>query len=379
MNGRVFPAGASGLALDRSLSRFAVVLRAGGVVAAVIASVVSEAAGTSRSWQLLSLSGLAAWALVFTAVAVRRGLSAFLVAADVVVVALVLLEQAEFIPASAAADGTTWAIMLASTSVYISLLAVRPIAGLPLVAVIIIAYTVGTPKVTIQISVLALQAVMVGAVVELLRHAGHRADAILADTYADRQKAAVDAARRADEHEQFARMHDSVLSTLTMIALGGIGRDSANLLPAVEHGLRVLSGLDAALSEDDSTLVGLAEQLKRIAADAVPGLAVDMKVAEILLPVRTATVLAEAAGEALRNAEMYAAAARVQVRAEECNGLITVEVIDDGIGFDPAQIPVSRLGVRRSIVARLEMIGGTATVESRPGFGTHVSLRWPRA
>jgi signal transduction histidine kinase len=56
---------------------------------------------------------------------------------------------------------------------------------------------------------------------------------------------------------------------------------------------------------------------------------------------------------------------------------ISVDIVDDGAGFDPADVPPGRLGVRVSIVERISRSGGTASVRSAPGAGTIVSLSWP--
>ena len=55
---------------------------------------------------------------------------------------------------------------------------------------------------------------------------------------------------------------------------------------------------------------------------------------------------------------------------------VHIEVVDDGAGFDPAGIPAERLGVRRSIIERVEAVDGTAEVVSSPGGGTTVRLAW---
>ena len=48
-------------------------------------------------------------------------------------------------------------------------------------------------------------------------------------------------------------------------------------------------------------------------------------------------------------------------------------VRDRGPGFDLHTVPADRLGVRESIVGRMERAGGTARIRSGPG-GTEVHL-----
>ena len=52
---------------------------------------------------------------------------------------------------------------------------------------------------------------------------------------------------------------------------------------------------------------------------------------------------------------------------------------DRSAGFTMVDIPTERLGVRVSIVERVANAGGRAIIQSAPGEGTIVSIRWPHA
>jgi signal transduction histidine kinase len=84
------------------------------------------------------------------------------------------------------------------------------------------------------------------------------------------------------------------------------------------------------------------------------------------------------AQEALQNALRHADAARLDVRLDATNGRLVLSVEDDGVGFDPDAIEVRsrRLGLT-SMEERARAVGGTLTVESRPGAGTTVRLEVP--
>jgi signal transduction histidine kinase len=56
---------------------------------------------------------------------------------------------------------------------------------------------------------------------------------------------------------------------------------------------------------------------------------------------------------------------------------ITIVVSDNGVGFDPAAVAHDRLGVRASIVGRIEAIGGSVRIWSTPGAGTSVIITVP--
>lgn len=56
---------------------------------------------------------------------------------------------------------------------------------------------------------------------------------------------------------------------------------------------------------------------------------------------------------------------------------ITVMITDQGAGFDMTAVPPDRLGVRGSIIERIQRVGGSAQIWSTPGGGTSVVLTIP--
>ena len=98
------------------------------------------------------------------------------------------------------------------------------------------------------------------------------------------------------------------------------------------------------------------------------------------LPLRPSIVLAaivDAAEEAMRNSLRHAGAANRTVHVRVAQGVVGIDVLDDGVGFDRAAVPPGRLGLSDSIEGRMRALeGGSAVIVSRPGVGTRVSLRW---
>ncbi len=89
-------------------------------------------------------------------------------------------------------------------------------------------------------------------------------------------------------------------------------------------------------------------------------------------------VLYRVAAEALANIREHAEAREVRVLAGSEGGVVTLEISDDGRGFDPAQAPPSgHLGLI-AMRERLELIGGTFAVRSAPGEGTTIVARITR-
>jgi signal transduction histidine kinase len=82
--------------------------------------------------------------------------------------------------------------------------------------------------------------------------------------------------------------------------------------------------------------------------------------------------------EALNNTVRHARAESVAVDVDASNGIVTITVRDDGVGFDPAAraIRERRLGLT-SMRERAEALGGTLTVETAPRSGTTVRVEVP--
>ncbi len=82
--------------------------------------------------------------------------------------------------------------------------------------------------------------------------------------------------------------------------------------------------------------------------------------------------------EALHNAAKHARARSVQVRLDLTDG-VSLAVRDDGVGFDPADLPRRERGGHfglRQMRERVEALGGRFEVRSAPGEGTEVRARW---
>jgi signal transduction histidine kinase len=100
----------------------------------------------------------------------------------------------------------------------------------------------------------------------------------------------------------------------------------------------------------------------------------------LLLPGEVVRAVFEATTEAVQNAVRHSGASRcdVTLTGHRAGGTakVTVSIKDNGTGFDPGLVSDRRLGIRVSIVGRMEAAGGTATVITAPRAGTEVRLSW---
>jgi signal transduction histidine kinase len=185
-------------------------------------------------------------------------------------------------------------------------------------------------------------------------------------------------AREAERSEIAAHLHDSVLQTLALIQRRSDDPvQVARLARAQERDLRSwLYGGDAV----DAGSV--AAQVKGAAAEVEDRHGASIEV--VIVGDRPAddrtTALVAALREAMVNAVKHGqptSSAPVQVYVEATADGVEAFVRDRGPGFDPDAVPADRLGVRESIVARMQRHGGSATVRSTAGGGTEVRLELP--
>jgi signal transduction histidine kinase len=94
---------------------------------------------------------------------------------------------------------------------------------------------------------------------------------------------------------------------------------------------------------------------------------------EIPMEAEQETALLRFVQGALANVAMHAHAKQTVVTLSYLSDGATIDVYDDGVGFDPARKPAVTEGTGfglRSIRQRMEAISGTFSVESAPGDGT---------
>jgi signal transduction histidine kinase len=170
-------------------------------------------------------------------------------------------------------------------------------------------------------------------------------------------------ARAEERADLAARVHDSVLQTLTLIQ-----KDPASarrlarrqerelrawLYPQTASGT-LADAVDAAAAE--------IEELHGVRVEVV-------HTGDAALDERT-QALALAAREAMANAARHAGVDEISVFVEPS----AVYVRDRGRGFDLDAVAADRRGLAESIRGRMERVGGTARITTGPGQGTDVEL-----
>jgi hypothetical protein len=74
----------------------------------------------------------------------------------------------------------------------------------------------------------------------------------------------------------------------------------------------------------------------------------------------------------------HAGTDHAEIRVRRDDDAVTVEVVDEGRGFDPGQVSDHRYGLTRSLTERMTRTGGSARIVSDPGRGTTVTMTRPQ-
>ena len=255
----------------------------------------------------------------------------------------------------------------------------------PLVYAIIRLTPAGGGITPLKASLDSIYAVILGGailiIITMLRAAAgsvDRAQATALEGYAHAVRAH---ATEAERVRVDAIVHDSVLTTLLYAARADT--PEAKRLAATMAGNAIGHLRDAALvSPDDGSTVrvsALAQSLRDAIEQLEGGFEITAsRLGTRSIPTTVAEGLQSAALQAAVNSINHAGdAATRTVRITSSDGGVQITVADDGHGFDPSQVPSERLGVRVSIIELIANLGGEAHVESSPGEGTTVVIRWP--
>ena len=204
--------------------------------------------------------------------------------------------------------------------------------------------------------------------------------AVVMAPWLHRSRSALNEARaekvRADARaDMAAHLHDSVLQTLALIQ-----RQSEDPKAVQRLARRQERELRGWLYGDELAPTTLKAALTAAAAEVEDerGIPVEL-VAVGDAPVSDGVgAMVKAAREAMVNAAKHSGAATIDVYAEVDDDLIEVFVRDRGQGFVLEEIEDDRMGVRGSIIDRMNRHGGTARIRSALGEGTEVRLEIQR-
>ncbi|MFP7834065.1 sensor histidine kinase [Marisediminicola sp. LYQ134] len=184
-----------------------------------------------------------------------------------------------------------------------------------------------------------------------------------------------------------AIVHDSVLTTL-LASARAVTADSQRL--SARMALNAMGYVREAATSSPSTTetVSLAELARRI-SDEVVALGAEFEVrsppgageSDGGIPGDVAEAVYSAAVQSMVNSVQHAGTrpdvARWVSVGRSLSCPLVIEVGDTGDGFVFDEVPTARIGLRVSIIERVANAGGKVDVDSAPGEGTVVTIRWP--
>jgi signal transduction histidine kinase len=241
--------------------------------------------------------------------------------------------------------------------------------------------------------------------IEVLSSIGHQVSEIVANAWLQLKLSEKEAARQLlleslvsaqeSERKRLAReLHDRAGQSLThiLVRLKAIERNSNqpeiqeslySLEEIVSNTIDQIRDLSYRLRPPALEEFGLKAAMKSLVSQMASeaGILVECscELDESLLP-QVEVMIYRIAQEGLTNVIRHAQANLIKVTLSERSQQIYLSIEDDGIGFDPAQLPIDTQNRHLGLISmneRTELIGGTFHLYSAPGEGTKLEVFVP--
>lgn len=193
-------------------------------------------------------------------------------------------------------------------------------------------------------------------------------------------------------HDTLAQGLSSIVLTARAIRAGGAGSAAGATDPRVaqiediaQENLEEARRFVSALTPADLDRALLAEALERLVDRFREQTQVPARLQReghaIALPTQYEAALLRVAQSALANVREHSRAGQVAVTLSFLPGEVTLDVVDDGVGFDPDVLLATPRGTSgfglRGMRTRVSELGGRLTVETAPKEGTAVAASLP--
>lgn len=173
-----------------------------------------------------------------------------------------------------------------------------------------------------------------------------------------------------------ALMH---LDTFVPVLPGDVPRENIDvsrqlLRDALAEARRLISGLRPPILDE----AGIIAALEYLVGEQTDDCRVELKhsTRSPRLPPLMESALFRICQEALTNIRKHSKATHAQVELVEEADRVRLEISDNGVGFNPAEVTARTFGLQ-GIHERARLLGGRASIDSAPGAGTRVDVQLP--
>lgn len=342
-------------------------------------AVNGELARPAIGWALFAV--LLGWsALCAFAYLQGFGRRASWVLAEILVVVVLVLSTKFVASDQWAFDNQSWPTTLWATNATISAAILSgPIAGMLAGVAVMIASTIvkGFINYDLGRNATIVIELAVGLAVGMAAQTARRA-------HAELEEAARLAAAHQERERLSRRVHDGAIQVLALVSRRGreIGGDTAELAELAGEQERALRRLVSSADTEPRAgeMADIGALLRKRASDQV---SVSVPADPVLLDAGTANEVYAAAVNALENVAAHAGPdTHAYVLLEDLGDSVTVSIRDDGVGIADGRLEEAvgegRVGVAKSIVGRMDWLGGSAKLTTAPGCGTEWELTVPR-
>jgi len=160
-----------------------------------------------------------------------------------------------------------------------------------------------------------------------------------------------------------------------------VGEDFRAILSALQSALTDLRSISLGLQLPEIDRLPISEIAGRAVRDferksgARVTLTTASDSAELSLPVKIA--LYRLIQESLANGFRHGGSSHQRVDVSNANGQLNVTVSDNGVGFDPRSMTADGHVGLEGMQERVEILGGSFHLHSRPGHGTVITVSLP--
>jgi two-component system, NarL family, sensor histidine kinase DevS len=201
---------------------------------------------------------------------------------------------------------------------------------------------------------------------------------------------------RLQERERIAMdLHDGVIQTVYAVALHledaseRVSQSPEEVSPVLEQSIENLHqvikdirsyifDLRAQVSEVDDLPGALRELAEALRVNTLMDVRVEVdERASRVLEQEQAVAIFHIAQEALNNVSKHSRAIAVSMLLAAPRGIVTLDVEDNGAGFEASDAAGAERHGLRNIKDRARAIGAKLVIDSKPGAGTRISMRLP--